>query len=133
MPGAGSAHGFVDDLLSHVSQLAVLSLAHHPQVGECVLSAAPRPSPDEPDRLIDHWSRRQRRLQLDGERQRVGEDLRVVHGDRCFTPELGRRLAALFPDSSMVEVPGARTFVPLDNPGAVVDAIVAVSGARAAN
>ena len=66
---------------------------------------------------------------------RFTKPVRLVWGtaDRCFTPELGRRLAALFPDSSMVEVPGARTFVPLDNPGAVVDAIVAVSGARAAN
>ena len=66
---------------------------------------------------------------------RFTKPVRLVWGtaDRCFTPELGRRLAALFPDSSMVEVPGARTFVPLDNPGAVVDAIVAVNGARAAS
>lgn len=43
--------------------------------------------------------------------------------DRCFTPELGRRLAAVFPDSELVEIAGARTFVSLDNPGAVVAAI----------
>ena len=43
--------------------------------------------------------------------------------DRCFTPELGRRLAAVFPDCELVEVTGARTFVSLDNPGAVVAAI----------
>lgn len=43
--------------------------------------------------------------------------------DRCFTPELGRRLAAAFPQSELVEVAGARTFVSLDNPGAVVAAI----------
>jgi pimeloyl-ACP methyl ester carboxylesterase len=45
--------------------------------------------------------------------------------DRCFTPALGRRLAAVFPNATMVEVPGARTFVALDAPAAVVDAITA--------
>lgn len=52
----------------------------------------------------------------------------VVWGmaDRCFTPELGRRLAALFPQGTFVEVPGARTFVPIDNPAAVVRAIASV-------
>jgi pimeloyl-ACP methyl ester carboxylesterase len=50
--------------------------------------------------------------------------------DRSFTPALGRRLAALFPNASMVEVPDARTFVSLDAPRAVVDAIETV-GARA--
>jgi len=49
--------------------------------------------------------------------------------DRCFTPALGRRLAAVFPNATMVEVPGARTFVARDEPAAVVDAISAV-GAR---
>ncbi|CAN5827354.1 alpha/beta hydrolase [soil metagenome] len=46
--------------------------------------------------------------------------------DRCFTPELGKRLAALFPDGEFIEVPGARTFVPIDNPAAVADAIATV-------
>jgi pimeloyl-ACP methyl ester carboxylesterase len=50
--------------------------------------------------------------------------------DRCFTPALGRRLAALFPDAEMVEVPGARTFVALENPGAVVDAVARVGTRR---
>jgi pimeloyl-ACP methyl ester carboxylesterase len=49
--------------------------------------------------------------------------------DRSFTPELGRRLVALFPNATWVEVPGARTFVALDAPDAVVDAITTV-GAR---
>lgn len=48
--------------------------------------------------------------------------------DRCFTPELGRRLADAFPNSTLIEVPGARTFVSLDRPSAVVDAIVQISG-----
>lgn len=43
--------------------------------------------------------------------------------DRCFTPELGRRLAAVFPNCSLIEIPGSRTFVSLDNPAAVVAAI----------
>jgi pimeloyl-ACP methyl ester carboxylesterase len=46
--------------------------------------------------------------------------------DRAFTPALGRRLAALFPNSTLIEVPDARTFVSLDQPGAVVDAVSAV-------
>ncbi|MDF2826479.1 MAG: putative hydrolase or acyltransferase of alpha/beta superfamily [Mycobacterium sp.] len=50
--------------------------------------------------------------------------------DRCFTPALGRRLAATFPDGRFIEVPGARTFVPLDNPTAVVDAIATVRATR---
>jgi pimeloyl-ACP methyl ester carboxylesterase len=49
--------------------------------------------------------------------------------DRCFTPELGRRLTAVFPNAAMVEVPGARTFVSLDAPDAVVDAIATVGAA----
>jgi pimeloyl-ACP methyl ester carboxylesterase len=46
--------------------------------------------------------------------------------DRAFTPALGRRLAALFPNSTLIEVPGARTFVALDAPAAVIDAIATV-------
>jgi pimeloyl-ACP methyl ester carboxylesterase len=63
---------------------------------------------------------------------RFAKPVTIVWGmaDRSFTPALGRRLAALFPNASMVEVPGARTFVALDAPQAVVDAIATV-GARA--
>jgi pimeloyl-ACP methyl ester carboxylesterase len=46
--------------------------------------------------------------------------------DRAFTPSLGRRLAAQFPNSTLIEVPDARTFVPLDQPTAVIDAVTAV-------
>ncbi len=62
---------------------------------------------------------------------RFAKPVTLVWGmaDRCFTPELGRRLAALFPNSAMVEVPGARTFVALDAPRAVVDAIATVGAA----
>ena len=63
---------------------------------------------------------------------RFTKPVAVVWGqrDRAFTPALGRRLAALFPNSTMVEVPGARTFVALDDPAAVVDAITSVSTQR---
>jgi pimeloyl-ACP methyl ester carboxylesterase len=56
----------------------------------------------------------------------------VVWGlaDRCFTPELGRRLTALFPNATWTEVPGARTFVARDAPDAVVDAIAKVGASR---
>jgi pimeloyl-ACP methyl ester carboxylesterase len=46
-------------------------------------------------------------------------------GDRVFTPSLGRRLAAVFSNGTLIEVPGAKTFVSLDNPSAVIDAIAA--------
>jgi pimeloyl-ACP methyl ester carboxylesterase len=63
---------------------------------------------------------------------RFTKPVTIVWGaaDRCFTPALGRRLAALFPNVATADVPGARTFVALDAPGAVVDAIANV-GARA--
>ena len=49
----------------------------------------------------------------------------VVWGqaDRCFTPSLGRKLAELFPNGTLIEVPGAKTFVALDDPAAVISAI----------
>lgn len=49
----------------------------------------------------------------------------VVWGpdDPVFPVDDGRRLAALFPDSRLVEVPGTRAFVPEDQPGALVDAM----------
>jgi pimeloyl-ACP methyl ester carboxylesterase len=43
--------------------------------------------------------------------------------DRVFTPSLGRRLAAAFGNAKLIEVPGARTFVSLDEPDAVIGAI----------
>jgi len=49
--------------------------------------------------------------------------------DRAFTPKLGRRLAAAFPNATLTEVPAARTFVSLDAPSAVIDAIAGVGAA----
>jgi pimeloyl-ACP methyl ester carboxylesterase len=53
--------------------------------------------------------------------------------DRCFTPSLGRRLAAAFPNGTLIEVPDAKTFVALDDPDAVVDEIekIGVRGSSA--
>jgi len=63
---------------------------------------------------------------------RFTKPVTIVWGqrDRAFTPALGRRLAALFPDSTLIEVPGARTFVSLDAPSAVIDAIATISAGR---
>jgi pimeloyl-ACP methyl ester carboxylesterase len=60
--------------------------------------------------------------------RRFTRPVTIVWGqrDRAFTPQLGRRLAALFPNSTLIEVPEARTFVSLDAPEAVIDAISTV-------
>lgn len=47
--------------------------------------------------------------------------------DRVFTPELGRRLQKAFGHARLVEVPGARTLVPLDAPDTLAEQIFAVS------
>ena len=75
----GAPHGRVDDVLGDNLQFAMFGLTHRPQLSERVLGAAPGVSPDDADRLIDQGARRQRRLQLGGESERVREDLRVVH------------------------------------------------------
>ncbi len=64
---------------------------------------------------------------------RFTRPVRLVWGtdDRCFTPALGRRLAALFPDATITEVAGASTFIALDNPAAVAETIAAANGVTA--
>lgn len=59
---------------------------------------------------------------------RFDKPVTVVWGlaDRCFTPELGQRLTALFPKATWVEVPGAHTFVSLDAPQSVIDAVATI-------
>jgi len=49
----------------------------------------------------------------------------LLWGDSCKFFPIGdaQRLAADFPRATLVTVPGARTWVPVDNPGAVTDAI----------
>jgi pimeloyl-ACP methyl ester carboxylesterase len=60
--------------------------------------------------------------------------VRVVWGtaDRCFTLATARRLSAAFSDGQLIEVPGVSTFVSVDAPAAVADAIVGVSGDQSA-
>jgi pimeloyl-ACP methyl ester carboxylesterase len=50
--------------------------------------------------------------------------------DRCFTPRLGRRLAEAFGDGKLTEVPDAKTFVSLDDPNAVTDAIAEITAVK---
>ncbi|GAA1481165.1 alpha/beta hydrolase [Gordonia sinesedis] len=59
---------------------------------------------------------------------RLTAPVSVVWGtaDRAFRPSLGRRLAAVFDQATFTEVPGSRTFISLDRPQALADAIVEV-------
>lgn len=45
--------------------------------------------------------------------------------DRFFKPSFAHHLAEVLPDATVVEVPGAKTFIPLDDPQRVADEIVA--------
>lgn len=50
----------------------------------------------------------------------------LILGESCdfFPMAQARRLASEFPRATLVSVPGAKTWVPIDNPAAVADAIV---------
>jgi len=50
--------------------------------------------------------------------------------DRSFTIKLGRRLAKQFRNATIVELPGAKTFVSLDEPDRLADEIAAIMPAR---
>jgi pimeloyl-ACP methyl ester carboxylesterase len=58
--------------------------------------------------------------------------VRLVWGaaDRFFRLELAHRLRDAFPDATLVEVPGGRTFLPIDEPGRVADEIITAQAAR---
>jgi pimeloyl-ACP methyl ester carboxylesterase len=99
------------------------------------------------DDLLVAWTEPQIRdaaVRRDGARFMVGSDSRytmraaeklpelkipglLVWGaaDPFFTAADARRLADLIPDSTLVEIPGAKTFVQLDEPIQVADAIAA--------
>jgi pimeloyl-ACP methyl ester carboxylesterase len=55
----------------------------------------------------------------------------LVWGDACdfFPLAHARRLEADFPDATLVPVPGAKTWVPVDDPGALAEAIAAFAPA----
>jgi pimeloyl-ACP methyl ester carboxylesterase len=67
-------------------------------------------------------------LLLEAARVIPGYDRQVllVWGDSCdfFPAADGERLASEFPNATLRPVPGAKTWVPIDNPGALADAIV---------
>jgi pimeloyl-ACP methyl ester carboxylesterase len=50
----------------------------------------------------------------------------LIWGHSCdfFPITDAQRLASEFPGATLVPVPGTKTWVPIDNPGAVADAIV---------
>jgi pimeloyl-ACP methyl ester carboxylesterase len=54
---------------------------------------------------------------------------RIIWGtaDRCFTLTTAQRLAAAFANGELIEVPDVSTFVPVDEPGAVTDAVLTTS------
>ena len=64
---------------------------------------------------------------------RFQQPVLLIWGDSCdFFPMSGaRRLASDFPHATLVPVPGAKTWVPVDNPAAVADAIAAFAPAPA--
>jgi pimeloyl-ACP methyl ester carboxylesterase len=47
--------------------------------------------------------------------------------DRAFKPEYARRLHAMMPASTLIEVPDASTFIPVDKPEAVADGIASLT------
>ena len=125
-------------------QLRLRPLRHSP-LGYGLLMTRPDP------RLTDSWlvpARRDVRIRRDlatllravaatdltdvGTRlHRFTKPVTLVWGqrDRCFTPELGSRLAEAFPAATLVAVPDATTFVALDNPAAVVQAVADITAA----
>jgi pimeloyl-ACP methyl ester carboxylesterase len=60
-----------------------------------------------------------------------GGPVRIVWGtaDRCFTLKMAKRLTAAFSDAALIEVADVSTFVSIDAPKAVADAIVSVATA----
>jgi pimeloyl-ACP methyl ester carboxylesterase len=56
---------------------------------------------------------------------RFDQPVLLVWGDSCdfFPMTHARRLASEFPHATLVPVPGAKTWVPIDNPAALADAI----------
>jgi len=51
-------------------------------------------------------------------------------GDRVFPIKYAKRLAAEMPNARLVEIPGSRTFVPLDQPQRLADEIAGFVGAN---
>ncbi len=54
-----------------------------------------------------------------------GQPVLLIWGERCrfFPVSQAQRLAADFPQATLITVPDAKTWVPVDNPAAVAGAI----------
>lgn len=65
--------------------------------------------------------------------RQFGGPVSLVWGadDRMFPLEMARRLRDAFADARLVEVPGARTFVALDEPQVLADEILAIADRQA--
>jgi len=66
-------------------------------------------------------------LDAAGRLGRFAGPVRILWGDDdpYFGAELGRRLSEAFPHASLATVPGGRTFLPLEHPGAVAAEVIA--------
>jgi pimeloyl-ACP methyl ester carboxylesterase len=133
----------VPGLLKPAMKLMKFPALRHSPLGFGLLATNPDPDPtaswvapaqesSEIRRDITRLLANIRPSDLDAVTRRLGsfdKPVSLVWGmaDKSFKPALGRRLAAQFPNSTFTEVPGARTFVSLDNPAAVADAIVQIS------
>jgi pimeloyl-ACP methyl ester carboxylesterase len=80
------------------------------------------------DDLVAALAGERPRLLLDAAKAIPGFDrpVLVIWGEACkfFPTEYARRLAADFPNATLVTVPGAGTWVPVDNPDTVAGAIM---------
>lgn len=133
----------VPGVLKPAMKLMKYKALRHSPIGFGLLATNPDPDPtaswvapaqDSPEvrRDIIRLFANIKPADLDAVTRRLGSFPKPVSlvwgmGDKSFTPELGRRLAAQFPNATFTEVPGARTFVSLDNPAAVADAVVEIS------
>lgn len=87
VPGAGAADRLIDHTLCDRGQFHMLGLADRAQHGECLLGGAAAAAAEDADSLVDDGPAGQRGLQLGGQRHRLGEHLRIVHGDRGWRGE----------------------------------------------
>jgi pimeloyl-ACP methyl ester carboxylesterase len=87
-----------------------------------------RRDPQVADDLVAAMAGFRPQLLLDaaGAIPRFDRPVLLIWGESCdFFPMMhARRLAADFPRATLVPVPGAKTWVPVDNPAAVADALI---------
>lgn len=95
-----------------------------------------RPDPRALGDLVAVMASERPQLLVDaaGEIPRFDRPVLVVWGDSCefFSMTGARRLASEFPRATLVSVPGAKTWVPVDNPAALASAIGSFVSAQSA-